>query len=94
MPTDEIGTVKDACAEIGGTKPIDPSTYYRGVKAGRFPPPYHPSPGVVRVNLTKLRERIHQNAEIEASAPVRPRHWNGGRKRKATENVEAAAAAK
>jgi hypothetical protein len=59
MSTEPIrGTIKRACEEIGGDKPIHPSTYYRGVKEGRYPPPEHPSPGISRINLTKLREAI------------------------------------
>ena len=27
------GTIQRACADIGGTKPVHPSTYYRGVRA-------------------------------------------------------------
>ena len=33
---------------FGGSKPLHPATVYRGVKKGRIPPPYHPSPGVSR----------------------------------------------
>jgi hypothetical protein len=51
-------TIRRACAEIGGDRPIHPSTYYRGVDEGRFPPPVHPSPGISRVNLVKLRAAI------------------------------------
>lgn len=41
MSEDEIGTVRDACKVIGGKKPISLPTYYRGVKAGRYPAPFH-----------------------------------------------------
>jgi hypothetical protein len=52
----ELGTIDDACAVIGGkSKPVDRATYYRGVKAGRYNGPFHPSPGISRVDLTKLR---------------------------------------
>jgi predicted DNA-binding transcriptional regulator AlpA len=47
-------TVKEACALIGGTKPISHATFYRGVKAGRFPKPEHVSPNVVRVRRAVL----------------------------------------
>lgn len=33
---------------FGGNKPIDRATLYRGIKAGRFSPPVHPSPGMSR----------------------------------------------
>jgi predicted DNA-binding transcriptional regulator AlpA len=41
----DIGVV---CKFFGGSKPLDPATVYRGIKDGRIPPPYHPSPGVSR----------------------------------------------
>jgi hypothetical protein len=54
----DYGTIKRACREIGGDKPVHPSTYYRGVKERRYPPPEHPSPGISRVNIPKLRIAI------------------------------------
>ena len=40
--TDEAITVKQACRILGGDEaPIAPCTYYRGVKAGRYPAPGH-----------------------------------------------------
>ena len=44
----------DACAIVGGSKPISSATYYRGVKAGRLPAPEHPTPGISRVRRAKL----------------------------------------
>jgi hypothetical protein len=55
----ELGTIADACKIIGGdTKPISRWTYWRGVREGRYPPPVHVSPNVLRVNLRKLRASI------------------------------------
>ena len=52
-------TVMEACAVVGGeSKPINPATYYRGVKAGRYPAPVHVSPNIVRVSRSKLIERL------------------------------------
>ena len=53
----------ETCRTIGGNKkPVHPSTYYRGVKKGIYPPPDHPSPGISRVNrpalVAALRKRI------------------------------------
>jgi hypothetical protein len=43
-------TIKEACRQIGGDdSPIHPSTYYRGVKAGLYPPPARVSPNISRV---------------------------------------------
>ena len=40
--------IEQVCAYFGGAKPLHPATAYRGVKAGRIPPPYHPTPGISR----------------------------------------------
>jgi hypothetical protein len=61
----EIGTIRDACKLIGGTRPISPATYYRGVKKGRFPAPFHPSDGISRVDLGEVRRRILERARAE-----------------------------
>jgi predicted DNA-binding transcriptional regulator AlpA len=36
---DELLDVKAACRFIGGSKPIDPATLWRGVKSGRYSKP-------------------------------------------------------
>lgn len=64
-PLFEIGTIKDACAVIGGSRPCNAATFYRGVKSGRYNAPFHPSPGLSRVDLAELRDRIRR--EMEAS---------------------------
>ena len=45
----ELITIDEKCLEIGGSKPISKATFYRGVKAGRYPAPIRISPGLVRV---------------------------------------------
>lgn len=52
---DEAFTIEEACLQVGGkNNPISKPTYYRGVKKGIFPAPYHPSPGISRVSRNKL----------------------------------------
>jgi hypothetical protein len=52
---DDPITVGRACVVVGGEeKPINPATYYRGVRAGRYPAPEKISPGLVRVSKRKL----------------------------------------
>jgi hypothetical protein len=53
-------TIKRACEIIGGDKPINVATYYRGVTAGRYPSPEHPSPGISRVRKSKLLAAIER----------------------------------
>jgi predicted DNA-binding transcriptional regulator AlpA len=35
----DIVDAKEACRILGGSRPIDHSTLYRGIAAGKFPPP-------------------------------------------------------
>jgi Prophage CP4-57 regulatory protein (AlpA) len=37
----EMMTLLATCAFFGGDKPINPSTLYRGIKKGFYPPPVH-----------------------------------------------------
>ena len=62
MPdTDEAITVKQACRILGGDEaPIAPCTYYRGVKAGRYPAPGRIGPNTARVSknaVLAIRDR-------------------------------------
>jgi predicted DNA-binding transcriptional regulator AlpA len=39
---------KATCALLGGSRPIQPATLYRGIEAGRFPKPINVGPNIVR----------------------------------------------
>jgi predicted DNA-binding transcriptional regulator AlpA len=39
---------REACVFFGGSKPIDASTLYRGIKLGRYPRPVKVGPGSSR----------------------------------------------
>jgi predicted DNA-binding transcriptional regulator AlpA len=53
----DLVTVAEACEIIGGkNSPIDRSTYYRGVWAGRYPRPLKIGAQAVRVSLSQLRQ--------------------------------------
>ena len=61
-------TIREACRMIGGDeKPVHPSTYYRGVDAGRYPPPEHPSPGISRVRRSKLQAALEGGADARTA---------------------------
>jgi hypothetical protein len=63
METPEYITVDSACRIIGGEeRPIDRSTYYRGVQDGRYPAPEHPSPGIARIDKTRLLRALRPAA--------------------------------
>jgi hypothetical protein len=65
----EFIDIKEACRIIGGNRPIHPSTYWRGVKAGRFPAPEELTPGgVKRIDLGKLSASIR--ARLAGHDPV------------------------
>jgi hypothetical protein len=62
-------TIREACRMVGGyEKPIHPSTYYRGVAAGRYPAPEHPSPGIARVRRSKLQVALDGGAYAPRAA--------------------------
>ncbi len=50
---------------IGGTRPINPSTYYRGVKAGRYTAPEQRGANVKRVNRKKLEADLRRLSNTE-----------------------------
>jgi predicted DNA-binding transcriptional regulator AlpA len=45
---DAIWDKATVCAFFGGKKPLNPATLYRGISEGRYPKPFHPSPGMSR----------------------------------------------
>jgi len=59
MQDPDYVTVADACAIIGGSKPISIATFYRGVKDGRYPKPEHVSANLVRIRRAKLIEALN-----------------------------------
>jgi hypothetical protein len=62
----ELTDIAGACRIIGGKdKPVSPATYYRGVKAGIYTAPFHPSPNVSRVNVKKLRADVRAREAAE-----------------------------
>ena len=40
--------IEEVAVFFGGPQPLNPATVYRGIKEGRIPQPYHPSPGIAR----------------------------------------------
>jgi hypothetical protein len=65
---DEWLDISAACAFIGGTRPINPATYYRGVKAGRYSPPEQRGANVKRVSKSKLAADLRRlNPETTAA---------------------------
>jgi hypothetical protein len=66
MNQPRYGTIEAACRMIGGDSPVHRSTYYKGVREGRYPAPVHPSPGISRVDLDALAARLPRTSEHAA----------------------------
>lgn len=48
MQTPELLDRREVCRFFGGTKAIDASTLYRGIRKGRYPKPVKIGPGASR----------------------------------------------
>ena len=55
---DELLDVYEACRFIGGSRPINPATLWRGVKAGRYSRPIKIGPQSVRWRRSELQGDI------------------------------------
>jgi hypothetical protein len=54
---DELIDIKEVCREFGGTKPVHPSSVYRGIQRGEIDEPFHPTPGISRWARNRIREQ-------------------------------------
>jgi hypothetical protein len=63
-PNDEWLDIPTVCEFIGGTRPINPSTYYRGVKAGRYSAPEQRGANVKRVSRKKLEADLRRLSNV------------------------------
>ena len=78
---DGMMTLAATCAFFGGDKPLNPSTLYRGIKAGRYPKPVHVGPNSsrwVRSECQSARQKLiaardGARASEAAIAPAHPR---------------------
>jgi hypothetical protein len=61
MTDPDFITVKEACAIVGGTKPISEPSFYRNPKFRALIE--HPSPGISRVRRPRLIEALAPKAE-------------------------------
>jgi len=53
----------DTCRFFGGSKPIDPSTLYRGIRQGRYPRPVKVGPGSSRWLRAECEAALQRMAE-------------------------------
>jgi predicted DNA-binding transcriptional regulator AlpA len=65
---DDLLDVYAACAFIGGSRPINPATLWRGVKAGRYSQPIRITPQSVRWRKSELQADIERmNADRDGN---------------------------
>ena len=62
---EELLDADAACRFIGGSRPINPATLYRGIRAGRYPKPIKISPNMARWRKSELV------AALEACGAIR-----------------------
>lgn len=62
MTNDELLDVYAACQFVGGTRPINPATLWRGVKAGRYSKPIKVGAQAVRWRRSELAADIDRMA--------------------------------
>jgi predicted DNA-binding transcriptional regulator AlpA len=53
----------EVCRLFGGTKPINASTLYRGIKQGRYPRPVKVGPGSSRWLLSECEDALQAMAD-------------------------------
>jgi predicted DNA-binding transcriptional regulator AlpA len=54
----------EVCQRLGGTKPIDPATLYRGIKAGRYPRPIKVGPNSSRWVASEVEACLQAMVEV------------------------------
>jgi predicted DNA-binding transcriptional regulator AlpA len=71
MQEDYLLDVYEACRFIGGSRPINPATLWRGVKSGRFSKPIKIGAQAVRWRRSELSADIERMAaEREATTDI------------------------
>jgi len=61
--TNELLDRATVCGLFGGSRPIDASTLYRGIKAGRYPRPVKVGPGSSRWLRSEIEAVLHSMVE-------------------------------
>ena len=67
-PADEWLDVAAACRVVGGTRPINPATFYRGIKRGHYPAPEQRGANIKRVNAQRLAAALRRLSNPEPDA--------------------------
>ncbi len=67
QPTDLLD-LRATCAFIGGNRPINPATLYRGIRAGRYPAPIKVGPNASRWLRSECETALQAMIERRAQA--------------------------
>lgn len=63
----KMRTIREACIAFGGEDtPISLSTYYRGIREGRYPKPVKISPGLSRIPDEEIEEAKRKLADARS----------------------------
>jgi predicted DNA-binding transcriptional regulator AlpA len=62
---DEHWDIKACCARVGGNRPINHATWYRGIRAGRYPKP---------VRIGALSRWLRSEVEAALTVMMEARH--------------------
>jgi predicted DNA-binding transcriptional regulator AlpA len=57
---------REACRFFGGSKPIDASTLYRGIRQGRYPRPVKVGPGSSRWLRSECEAALQAMVEVRS----------------------------
>lgn len=68
MQEPDLLDAKATCKLIGGSRPINPATLWRGVKAGIYPQPIKITPNANRWRRSEIIDAIEQRAKARGQA--------------------------
>jgi hypothetical protein len=74
MHDDELWDLDEVCVYHGGLRPLDPSTVWKGIKAGRFSKPIYPTHrthagGAVIANAIALGKSLRETTTHRKRPP-------------------------
>jgi len=63
--------IGETCRFFGGEKsPLNPATLYRGIKAGKYPRPVKPGPGMSRWLRSECQQTLREMIAARDASPL------------------------